>query len=738
MSRTRRPPVLPRSIQQELGINAKKHKRPDTRSKREPTRRPEVRDRQKQPHTNTRLKQSKAREDADIAGLEKKLRLKDGKLPKSLAADGLDDLLEGLDNEDESRKRKREGRDWLDRKRRKFRVSGSEEEDEEDSSQETDDVLQSSGSDLDSSDDTTGGAHDSTGDEASESLGKDAGKMRPPSRRENPYVAPIQSDRSTAKYVPPSLRMKSEQQSDSMIKLQRQAQGHLNKLSESNLIPIMAEFEKLYQTQPRQEVSTVLVDHLMTTIGQTSVLQQTYVALHAAFASAIYKVIGTSFGAQLVAAVVSRLDENLAQTQMNTGKSSNNLISFLCYLFVFGVTSSAITFDYTKLLLRDLKESSAELLLRIVRDCGPQLRQDNPLALKEAVRIMGDCVSRLGREGQELSVRTKVLIETISDLKNNKMRSKSGLAKDAIEHVTRLKKVLGTLNSRTLKTSEPLGITRQDVLNSDKKGKWWLVGASWKGDDAVNGKPAPDQPVVENTPNDEMNLNALARQFGMNTEVRRAIFVALMSANDYQDAFIRLKKLNLKRTQEQEISKVLLRCAGAEERYNPYYTLVVKRLCNTDKKMIMSFQFGLWNFFRRIGERGDLDNSDADDGKGAEDEVKLEELVNFAKMYGTLIGDGSLPIGVLKTLDLNHLTDRGTNFAEVLMVTLLSNSTSASNPQHLESVLSKAAEVPHLARGLNHFLKHNIRTSDLVRPERQKTLSSNCKRAEQILKHLLA
>ena len=520
-----------------------------------------------------------------------------------------------------------------------------------------------------------------------------------------------------------------------MIKLQRQAQGHLNKLSESNLISIMAEFEKLYQTQPRHEVSTVLVDHLMTTIGQSSALQQTYVALHAAFASAIYKVIGTSFGAQLIAAVVSRLDEDLAQVQANSGKSSNNLISFLCYLFVFGVTTSALTFDYTKLLLRDLKESSAELLLRIVRDCGAQLRQDNPVALKEAVQIMQDCVSRLGRDGQELSVRTKVLIETISDLKNNKMKSKSGLAKDAVEHVTRLKKVLGSLNSRTLKASEPLGVSRQDVLNSDKKGKWWLVGASWKGDDAVKSKPASHEPVIEDTASHETDLAALARQFKMNTEVRRAIFVALMSADDYQDAFIRLKKLNLKRSQEQEISKVLLRCAGAEVRYNPYYTLVVKRLC-TDKKMIMSFQFGLWNFFRRIGERGDLAGSDADEDDGAEDEVKLEELVNLAKMYGTLIGDGSLPIGVLKTLELSNLTDRGINFAEVLMVTLLTTSASATATQQLESVISKAAEVPHLARGLKHFLKHNVRSSELVASKQQKTLSSNCKHAEQMLKRL--
>jgi len=78
------------------------------------------------------------------------------------------------------------------------------------------------------------------------------------------------------------------------------------------------------------------------------------------------------------------------------------------------------------------------------------------------------------------------MIETINDLKNNK--PKAGATASAInsEHLTRMRKTLGTLNNRNLKTSEPMRIGLDDLRDTDKRGKWWLVGASWRGRDNVN------------------------------------------------------------------------------------------------------------------------------------------------------------------------------------------------------------------------------------------------------------
>lgn len=76
-----------------------------------------------------------------------------------------------------------------------------------------------------------------------------------------------------------------------------------------------------------------------------------------------------------------------------------------------------------------------------------------------------------------------------------------------------------------------MGLT--DLLHADTKGKWWLVGAGWSGDPLVDRQrdaPEPKKREREVEAEDEGRLLELARKQGMNTDVRRSIFVVLMSS----------------------------------------------------------------------------------------------------------------------------------------------------------------------------------------------------------------
>src|SRR5437773_7095137 len=129
----------------------------------------------------------------------------------------------------------------------------------------------------------------------------------------------------------------------------------------------------------------------------------------------------------------------------------------------------------------------------------------------------------------------------------------------------------------------------------------------------------------------------------MNTDIRRAIFVTIMSASDYEDAHLRLRKLKLKKVQEFEIPKVLIHCVGAEKAYNPYYTLIAKKVCG-DRRLKTAFQYCLWDLFKRMGES----NEDEDGIEEDEGSLDTRHIVNLAKMFGTLIVEGVLGLGVLK------------------------------------------------------------------------------------------
>ncbi len=81
---------------------------------------------------------------------------------------------------------------------------------------------------------------------------------------------------------------------------------------------------------------------------------------------------------------------------------------------------------------------------------------------------------------------------------------------------------------------EPLRVSLEDLRSAEMKGKWWLVGAAWGGNPLVEHQqevqsqdaetPAPDAPS-------ENVLLKLAKKQGMNTDIRRGIFVVLMSSD---------------------------------------------------------------------------------------------------------------------------------------------------------------------------------------------------------------
>jgi nucleolar MIF4G domain-containing protein 1 len=170
----------------------------------------------------------------------------------------------------------------------------------------------------------------------------------------------------------------------------------------------------------------------------------------------------------------------------------------------------------------------------------------------------------------------------------------------------------------------------------------------------------------------------------MNTDVRRAIFYALLDSVSYQHAHERILKLNLKNKQMLEIPRVILRCAAAETVYNPFYTLVASEFCK-EHRLRKAWEFLLLDIFRRMGEDRDGDGyesmDDDEDENDNEEKLSVREAYNLAKLYGQLVSEGLLRVTVLKTLDLaspKGLKATTTVFVQVLITAVLLALKSAS------------------------------------------------------------
>jgi len=64
---------------------------------------------------------------------------------------------------------------------------------------------------------------------------------------------------------------------------------------------------------------------------------------------------------------------------------------------------------------------------------------------------------------------------------------------------------------------------------ADNKGRWWIVGSAWKGDEQINKNTLKKIDIYDK------KLLEMAKKFRMNTDTRKNIFCILFTAEVNDD-----------------------------------------------------------------------------------------------------------------------------------------------------------------------------------------------------------
>ncbi|KAK7690918.1 hypothetical protein QCA50_006021 [Cerrena zonata] len=244
-------------------------------------------------------------ESAYISYLESKLGWKKGgkkssKYGKGLDEDGLDELLQGLDE--------------LETSVFSTAPNGAEDEMSEESGEEDYDMSDTEG--------------DASEDEEDEELSDDGqtewggidegGDFPEDSNAEEDNPVDLVDSAPATKYIPPHLRNRPAEtfeDSEAKLKLIRQIKGQLNRMSEQNIGTIIDAIEEIYRNHRRHDVTSTITTLILDGISAHSILLDSYVVLHAAFVSALHKLIGVEFAAYFVQNLVSSYEKYFASLQ---------------------------------------------------------------------------------------------------------------------------------------------------------------------------------------------------------------------------------------------------------------------------------------------------------------------------------------------------------------------------------------------------------------------------------------
>lgn len=464
----------------------------------------------------------------------------------------------------------------------------------------------------------------------------------------------VVTETNATKYIPPHLRAKAAGEdavrNEKLIRLRRLLKGSINRLAEQNMHKIVTEIEQLYMQNSRHDMNESITKLLTDALISRSLSPERMVLEHCLLIAALHANVGTEVGAHFLTELVKRFD-SLAKkfTSLEVDdKELDNVVQLLCHLYTYKVFDYSMVYEMLQRLTAELCEKGIECVLLVLRAVGFMLRKDDPLALKEFIMDVQKKAAAAPAALKE-NIRLKFMLETLMAVKNNNV-NKIANYDDTVSQ--QLRKVLKTVLGAG-KYVSCLKIPLEDLLQSEERGKWWVVGSAWTGKSSINNCNSMDSKIQKMVNADSISakLLALAKKHRMSTEDRKNVFCIIMSAEDYIDAFEKLLHLSIK--DHKVIVSVLLHCCLSEKTYNPYYSALAQKFCDFDRKYQLGFQYSSWDKIKDI------------------ESLKQFQVTNFAKFMAHLIMEGGQPLSILKVIEFGSLNKPTMKFVRQILLTIL-------------------------------------------------------------------
>ncbi|CAH9127545.1 unnamed protein product [Cuscuta epithymum] len=320
-----------------------------------------------------------------------------------------------------------------------------------------------------------------------------------------------------AAYIAPHRRSRMGSESQENAQIRRQVQGLLNRLSQSNVESITSEMSTIIHTVGRSLGSLIISEKVLTSCSGGPRGNEQHAAVFAAFVAGMSCSIGIDFGAKILASLAKHFEE---EYQKEDNMSLRNLTILFSYLYIFGVFSSDLIYDFLVMLSKRLTEADFATILAVLQYCGMKLRADDPIAMKNFITSIQNRVNELKilSEDTQSSLKSKrmdFMVQTICEIKNIKKRTK-----EETVQLTHIRKWLQKLRVDDILLR---GLKWCKLIDPDKKGQWWL-----SGDVNVNSDQKNVQDVAQSIDMEVLEAKKmlqLAAEQGMNTEGRRAIFL---------------------------------------------------------------------------------------------------------------------------------------------------------------------------------------------------------------------
>lgn len=132
--------------------------------------------------------------------------------------------------------------------------------------------------------------------------------------------------------------------------------------------------------------------------------------------------------------------------------------------------------------------------------------------------------------------------------------------------------------------------------------------------------------------------------------LRRTIYITIMSSLDFEEAVHKLLKMQLPQGQESELCNMVIECCSQERSYNKFYGLMGERLCKLNQVWSINFENCFRTYYDTIHR------------------YETNRLRNIARFFGHLLSSDAIPWSVL---DVVRMTEEDTTSSSRIFVKIM-------------------------------------------------------------------
>ncbi|KAI3461081.1 hypothetical protein Pfo_017744 [Paulownia fortunei] len=329
-------------------------------------------------------------------------------------------------------------------------------------------------------------------------------------------------------------------------------------------------------------------------------------------------------------------------------------VKFIAHLVNQQVVHELIALELLTLLLEKPTDDSVEVAVGFITECGSLLQDLSPRGLHGIFeRFRG-----ILHEG-EIDKRVQFLIEGLFALRKAKFQGYPAVRPelDLVEQEDQLTHEVSLLDE--IDPEIALDIFKQDPQFSENEKQYeelkkQILGEESEDEDADADEDedadSVDEDDEESDEEDEEQMKIKDETETNLINLRRTIYLTIMSSVDFEEAGHKLLKIKLEPGQEMELCIMLLECCSQERTYLRYYGLLGQRFCMINKVHQENFEKCFVQQYSMIHR------------------LETNKLRNVAKFFAHLLGTDALPWHVLAYI---RLTEEDTTSSSRIFIKIL-------------------------------------------------------------------